>query len=451
MLSDAEVSNAKTISFTGTILFCISPYISEVVVWEPSFHFLPGLLFILLVLVCVQQYAHTGRKKYALFAALGYFLSTFALEIFYITPWLVLTFGLYYRQQPKYGQPVFRGILKYFFLPTILLFLAHLVEYRLFYGSWVAHISSDNKVAISMASFGKPAKYLFHLLFLGRFFPHNVKQAVYAYCDSFVGVFTFYTLIGLAFIYIALRFTRMSGKAKVASLLFAWMVITLLLLIPLWFQDLLLVLQDRYTYFTDAFFYMLIAIMVSFITARYVATALIAVFALANLRFTILVSRYWGKSARVITGLLNSVPDERRRTILLLNLPQSMHGVAMIGAEKESEFELMHDLLRPNKVLQTKVHDVQAYNMETPADGAHVTVLNDSTIKVTLNQWGTWWWYETKGGRSYENEDYKLDLTDPGHEYQLTLKKPATGFLLLYQVGDTWKAVDWSKEGVEQY
>lgn len=441
--------NAKLLSFTGAALFCISPYCSEVVVWEPSFHYLPGLLFILLQLLWVQRYAHTGQRKYAVFAGIIYLVSTFALEIFYIVPWLVLSFALYYRQQDAYGKPVFRGILKYFFLPAILLFIAHLVEYRLFYGTWVAHISADNQVSISLTSFGKPIKYLFHLLFLGRFFPHNVKQSIYGYCDSMVGISTFYFLVITSHAYMVYRFRRFEGKAKMASLLGVWALITLLLLVPLWFQDLLLVLQDRYLYFTAAIFYMWFVVLVSLIPRSSVSAVIIGLFALANLRYAIQVSRYWGKSEKVIAGLLNGIPGTSR-TMLLLNLPQSMHGVAMIGAEKESEFKLMHDQLMPGKAIHTKVYDVQAYNMETPTDGAHVTVLTDSTAKVTLNQWGTWWWYETKGGHGYDNEDYNLNLTDPGHEYIITLKKPADKYLLLYQVGDQWKMVDLSKKGVEQ-
>jgi hypothetical protein len=122
----------------------------------------------------------------------------------------------------------------------------------------------------------------------------------------------------------------------------------------------------------------------------------------------------------------------------------------MIGAEQNSEFRLMHDVLLPAEKTNTAVYDAMAYNMATPDDGANVVVANDSTIKVTLNQWGTWWWYGMKGGNSYENDSYKLNLQDPGHWYELTLKHPAGEYLLLYQQGSQWKTVDMGKKGVEQ-
>ena len=127
-----------------------------------------------------------------------------------------------------------------------------------------------------------------------------------------------------------------------------------------------------------------------------------------------------------------------------------MHGIAIIGSEPESEYKLMHDLLLPESKIRNKVYDGLSYNMETPEDGANTKVLNDSMVRVTLNQWGTWWWYEAHGGRSYENEDYKLNMIDGGHFYELTMKHPASQYLLLYQVGDKWHAVDMSKRDVDQ-
>jgi len=222
------------------------------------------------------------------------------------------------------------------------------------------------------------------------------------------------------------------------------------LVLPLWFGDLLLVTADRYSYFTCAFLYMLLSVLAAFITIQYIRVGMLAMYVLANLRFAIQVSRYWNKSARVVYSLLHNLPDARNKTMILLNLPQSMHGVPMIGAEKNSEYKLMHDLLIPEKPLTNTVYDALAYNMLTPTDGAHVNVVNDSTIKVTLNQWGTWWWFETRGANGYWTSDYKLNLRDPGHWYELTLRKPADQYMLLYSVGDQWKIVDMSNKNNEQ-
>lgn len=449
LLNDFGAENSGEISFAGASLFCLSPYISEVIVWEPAFHFLQGLLLILVCLLCAQKFINTGARKYAIWTSLIYFLSTYSLELFYVTPWLVMIMGIFYSYHPAY-EKIASKVMLWVFAPMLLLFLARLVAFRLVYGDWVSRIGSGTVSAVQLASFGKPAKYLFHLLFLGRFFPQETRQRVYDFCDSITGIVLFYGLIIAICGYIFAQFGKMSGKGKFISLLFGWTLITLMLLIPLWFEDILLVIFDRYTYLTSAFLYMLVAAVISLISFRYVTLGIAAVYALVNLRFAIMVSRYWGKAYRVDHGLLTKLPEPDNKLVILLNLPESMHGVPMIGSEKESEFKLMHNLLLPGTMINNTVYDALSYNMVTPEDGAHVTVINDSMIRVTLNQWGTWWWYAGKGGYSYQNENYKLNLIDGGHFYEMTLKKPAQDYLLLYQVADRWKVVDINKKNQEQ-
>jgi hypothetical protein len=110
----------------------------------------------------------------------------------------------------------------------------------------------------------------------------------------------------------------------------------------------------------------------------------------------------------------------------------------------------MYNAIMPEK-LTNEVYDVEAFYMSSPADGAHVTVIDDSTIRITLNQWGTWWLYYGMGATSYENKDFKVNMKDAGHWYELTLKHPANEYLLLYVAGDKWQAVDWDKKNIDQY
>ncbi len=441
LLNDSGVKNGGAIASVGVLLFCITPYASEVIVWEPSFHFLQGLLLMLVVLVCVQRALQTSRPVYGRIALVVYLLSLFSLEIFYITPWLVLSTGMFYHFDRKPGQMNLSLVLKYFFIPMLALFVLRITGYRLAYGDWVSRIGAGSVSAIQWDWFGKPAKYLFHLLLMGRFWPEDLRQKVYAVCDSMPGLILFYGIVTGISGRIFSVFGKMGGKGRVASLLFIWMMMALLLLVPLWFASDMLVVYDRYTYFAGAFFYMLVAVVGSMIAIRFFSCLLLAVVLAINVRYNIKVVRMWSKSYHVVNNLLSTIPDDRNKIMLLLNVPQCMQGAPMIGAEKNSEFKLMHDLLIPDKLLTNTVYDVLAYNMLTPQDGAHVDVINDSMIKVTLNQWGTWWWLETRGGYSYRTTDYKLDLKDPGHWYELTLRKPANQYLLLYNVGDEWREV----------
>jgi hypothetical protein len=191
-------------------------------------------------------------------------------------------------------------------------------------------------------------------------------------------------------------------------------------------------------------------LLVSRMVNKYIAITLLGIYALLNLWFTIKVNLYWKHSAYIINRLLHDLPAPGNKTIVLLNLPENMNGVPMIGAEPEGEYKSLREIFVDNNT-PNKIYDASSYNMTTMEDGAHVMVINDSVIHVTLNQWGTWWWYDGHGGRSYENGDYKLNMVDAGHWYELTLKHPADQYLLLYEAGSLWKPVDINKKDQDQY
>lgn len=450
LLADSGVKSAAIIALTASVLFCITPSAAEVVVWEPSFHYLQGMLLILLVLNITVSYVHSSKKILPWLIAVVFLLSTFSLEIFYITPWLVITLGIFYRLNDTVDRSTLRRLFLFVFLPLVALFLLHLVVFRLYYGTWVAHIGNNAVSNALQLGLGKPAKHLFHTLLLGRFWSDGFRKTVYAASDSMAGIIVFYLFVVASCGFIVMHLRHIKGKLLAASLLWVWTLITLALLVPLWFGDALLIIYDRYTYFTNAFVFCLVALLISAVPKASVRIGLVIVYLLINMRYTIQLSRYWMKSERVISSLFNTFPNRTDKTIVLLDLPQTMHGAAMIGAETESEFRMLYNGLHPDQPINSPVYDAMAFNMDTPNDGAHVKVINDSTIEVTLNQWGTWWWYAMNGGDSYSNAAYRVNMKDVGHVYQLTLKRPASDYLLLFQQGGRWRVVDMHRRD-EQY
>lgn len=448
LLVDAGIKNARSTVLCGILFFNISPALSEVIVWESSYHFLQGLLLMLGVIRLSQLYYYTHNRNYAWLAGLVFLLATFSLEVFYLTPWLVLALAVYYKSNNKTAA---KEIITFIFLPCLLLFLGHLILFHQVYGSWVAHIGEKPFQEKDALAFNKPWKHLFHLLLLGRFWDTSWKENVYDVLDIRWVSTALSIGVAVVFILLTVPFAKKSQIGRVIALLLVFVAGHLCLLQPLWFQSSFIVVYDRYTYCASAFVFMLVAVLGCQLRLRYVTGIIAFCFLLLNLRFTILVSRMWMKSERVITGLLATFPAESKKTVVLLNLPQTLQGVPMIGAGKESEFKLMHDQLRLGSLSPQKVYDGVAYNMITPTDGAHVKVIDDSTLTVTLNQWGTWWWYEMRGANSYENADYRLDMVDVGHWYKLVLKHPNNEYLLLFQVGNAWKTVDMSKKDVDQY
>jgi hypothetical protein len=449
LFTDAGIPAAANISLTGTILYSICPHISEVVVWEPTYHYLQAMALLLLILICVQRYFKMADSKYIWLALLCYTMSLFTLEYFYVTPLFILVLGLYYRNDLHFDKKLFTNIATRLILPSILLAAGRTWLFKLLYGGWISRVGG----ATLMQSFNdyivKPPRYVFHIIFLGRFFPHEVRQKVYAFCSSATGLLIFYGIFIALCLFIVLRYRSFGNRGKAAVLIFLFTILAMGIVLPMWFPELQLVSMDRYTYMLCAFIYMFIALMASNIPKRYLAFAVVAVIGLVNLRYTIQVNRYWMKSARINNHLLDSYTIADDKITLLLDQPENMHGVPMIQATTGGEFKLMYNLLR-NGHINGKVLDITSLNMETPGDGVYATVLNDSTIKITANQWGTWWWYDGFGAGDRQNEFYKVHFPD-GHWYELTLRKDPSKYRLLYQVGGEWKTVDWSKKNQDQH
>jgi len=387
------------------------------------------------------------HAKYVWWAAILFFLSTYSLEIFYLTPLFVFALITYYRVALGTDKIISKKALLYFLLPEVFLFAMHLVVLKLIYHSNIAHIGTFNPSADYLY---KPLKYTFHILFLGRYFPDKLRYKIYSWCELKSVLIIFYSLLILATGYIVFRFRKMEKQWKAAVLLLVWIGIPMCMLLPIWFPQSFIVQYDRYTYLLNAFAYMLFALIAFLVFKKFVALVILFLYGLVNIHFTISLNRYWNQSERVIHNLLYHFPATDNKTVLLLDLPESLKGIPMIGAEEEQGFKEMYNLLTPNNVNNT-VYDVMAYYMVTPSDGAHVTVINDSTVRVILNQWGTWWLREHLGGGSYQTKDYKVNMIDVGHYYDLVLKKPNQQFELLYQTGNgDWHKVNW-KLNTDQY
>ena len=129
-------------------------------------------------------------------------------------------------------------------------------------------------------------------------------------------------------------------------------------------------------------------------------------------------------------------------------MPHFMNGLFIIPANPQNEAQLIRNLLYRPKI-DYELIDVCANNILSVNDGAHVTVINDSTLHIDLNQWGTWWWYNDLGATDMEHPYFSRKMKEYG--YDLILKGNPNNYLLFYQVGNRWKEVDWTKKNIDQF
>ena len=448
LLLDTGIRSYASISLMVSLLFAISPYNTEVVVHEPCLHYTFGFLLLLLPLIWMQRYFRNARPRYLWWSVLLYIPASYSLEIFYLTPWLVLSLALFYRYALQMDKVILKRTAIFFLLPSLVIFAIHIVVLRAYTGSTMSHGVSSSITVLFDGFCNKVLKYIFHVLFMGRFVVNDTRQLIYHYCESVGTHPLFHVGFVAAFLYVLYKFRKTRPRLKLISLLTIWSLLFIALVSPREFPTGQLVALDRYVYFMTPFIYLAIALL--FVGKFRVVGMLLFVAGISvSLYLLIKVNRYWAESQKVVTGLMNSFPATGNKIVLLLNPPENMEGIPMIGSDKHSVFGLSYELMRQKKIAG-QLYDVASYNMTAADNGAHVNVLNDSVIKVTLNQWGTWWWFYFHGATSYDNEHFKLDMRDVGHWYELTLHKPADQYLLLYSVGERWKIVDMTKKDVDQ-
>ncbi|XZF13208.1 hypothetical protein ACTHGU_15580 [Chitinophagaceae bacterium MMS25-I14] len=451
LLNAAAINNAQRTAFFCGLLYAVCPYVSEVVVWEPSFHYLQAVCFILLILRCTQLYILWQRTAYVAAALVLYFISTFTHELFYLTPWFVLGLALCYRCILNYDKVVFVKILKVQFVPMLLIFGLHLVIFMTIYGRRISHVGTGLLDNPWQSYAIKIPFYAFHLSVLGRMWQEAPKQEVYTLLRTPAGALAVYGVLALLTVWPLLRFKKLSVYNKLIYCLWAGLILSVLIYVPMWIPDNHIVTGDRYTYLMHVFWIPIVVMLVGKINnqrAQRVAFALIACIYVA---VTFHVNLRWKQAADIVSSIEGQLKPTPGNIGLMLSIPTSLDGIPLLGASPDGEVRLMHNLLfAPG--LKDSLLDVASYNMLDVKDGTHVNIMDDSTIRIFINRPEAEWCRNYVVELfSYETAFYRMHPHPGNNSYDVILKRPLSDFVLYYQVGDRLKIANPALKNVDQY
>jgi hypothetical protein len=459
LLATSKINHARLIAISAALLYCITPYNTEVIVNDHCSSYIPSYLLVISGLLCVQNFIYSGKAVYAYLSGFLYVLSCFCIEVFYLTPFFAITMAWYYWRGAGLEKKVFSRIMAYFVLPQFVVFAGYLALLYKVTHHIVAHRVNEHIGNIQFDFLSNSPKRLFHAILFGRFFPEHFKNTLYDFFDGKTGMTLFgVATVGCCAYIIAVWLKKNAGlTAKLVSLFLTWMLFILVLTASSYFPRLYYAAFDRYLYFILPVVFVLIALLLSRFRPFAAGMTILALYCLTNLLLLIKMNNYWYHSSKIISGLVKKFPVHGSgKTVLLLNPPESLNGVLMVGAkplsfyDPFSAFKLMYNFEEEHKITDV-TGDIVSFNMIHPGDGAHVRVINDSTMNVTLNQEGSRWWQYYQAPYNGEISIYRLNVVDVTRWYQLTLKRPASEYILLYTVGDNWKTVDWSRKNVDQY
>ncbi len=436
LLRDSRLPRYAEIAFAAAALFCVSPYVSEVIVWEAAFHFLQGMLLLLLQLLLLRGQLHERRN--AAIAICLFALSAFSLELFYLTPLLGAALCAYYRMALGWDKGKVRRALLLIVLPQAGILLLRLLAARLWLGvdsGRLGNVFSEQPITYFLV---KPPECFFHLLG-GRFLRQGWRDAVYSACSSYAGAGIFYGTLAALCLFILLRFRSMRRAGQIASLLAVGLLHGLALISPLWFPQRLLITGDRYLYVLLPPFAALLALGGScLIPGKLLRRALFIILLSAQAALTLMLNGVWGRAVQLTDTLQQSLTDAPDRITILLNSPASLLGAPMIGAGDDGEAKLMHNLLYTSQ-LRGQIWEAPALHLLVPNDSIFIQRLDNRTIRVRQLHPGAFWQWGPDVARSYSREAYAFWTDDAACCYTLRLNGPPSGYRLLYHQEGRWR------------
>ena len=320
--------------------------------------------------------------------------------------------------------------------PFALLVGVYMVMSSLIIGEAVGHYDIDVAALNPIALASTELKYLFKVVLLSRFWSFPDQTAVYSVLDSAIAG-SLFLLVSVALV--ILLFKRdLAPRARMTIFAFGSAALLLLPVAHLYFYYLQFSENDRYSYLALAMFSMGLVSLLNPGKTR-LRTAIAVVFLGLNCFLALTLAGYWNTSARIHDQMLSTFPKTMNNKYIALNTPDNYKGIYMfrnIGGSTAIEEPLHLFAGREN----ITVIDAVQYNMATPSDGVTAVFQDSSTVKLTFNQWGTWWWRNGMGASPVSNN--LLDVSPQGQDCIVELSSKLSDYTLTYFDGEEWQILE---------
>lgn len=383
--------------FFGCLFFLLAPVQAETVIWKAALHYLTGVAIIFGILHWLLSYLRQPKKKYVFAILCLYLIATFTLEIFYLTPAFVLIILLSLRWANSISKQQFKKAFTIIFLSLVAIWLLHLFTYHFVYHKWVAHYELDLETAFTFQNiFGKINKYFIHIFLMEYLWPHEWQMKAYTLAESLPATIITACFFATCLALWLFRFKKLAAPSKAMIVLLAMGLVSFVLILPMWFSDILVLRNDRYYYLPSVFLFMLMGVIIGNIKLSKLSYTLAIIYLLFNIVATENIVWKARASAKVFWGMINHFKWFDAPQVFLLNLPNNFEGIGIIPADSPSNFNA-HLKVFGKDTLKGSVVDVSSYNMTQYHNGAHVVVQDSTHMLITLNEWGGWWWYRSFG------------------------------------------------------
>ncbi len=440
ILKSSEISSSVAIAFFSTLLFLLSPYQAEPVVWVVCIHYLLTTIFLLSALHSFFNYTESTKKFWIAAYYLFFIMGLFALEIALIFP-LIVFFLIWLAPAKIFNGNSTWQLQKIFVAPVIAATIIYFLLNQWAFGSAVGHYGADTHLNFDlMLIVPNFIKYILKFLAFSQFFSHAWRAGIYTFIEQPLVVWlSFFLLVTLA-VYLLKRWNSLRSEWKIAALFFLFFSIGLAPVINLFFSYILYNEGDRFSYFASLFFFpfLLLSLHALMPKWKYIFIAGYLFFSVKFLRFN---TESFHNSGKIVRSLIEDFKWNDMQRIYILNIPDNFRGAYTYRSfGNSSSFAETLKLMQKADVVDKTV-EILHYNVATPNDSVFVEIIDEATLKLTFAQWGNWFWKDGIGALSYKTSDYKVEIDEWGHSYNITFYKKPLDAVYLYEVRGKWKEV----------
>lgn len=439
LFSRLNILKGKWIAWSGSLLFLLSPYQTETLVWYACVHYLLCSVFVLLALRSFTDYLERGKAHYVISFYVWFVLSVFTLEIGFGLPLLVGAFALLLPLNGYKSQQ--RGkLLALFTVPSIAVVAAYFLLIKLTRGTMAGHYGAATHFNMDpYLLIGNFSKYCGKVFGLSAFWSYEKRMALHGVFEN--KAWTWVVLPGMA-LTVGLLFAfrhRLSAKVRLLIILFLAFGFALAPAVNLYYNGLTLIEGDRFTYLASVFGYMFLTLALVTLIPR-LGTLLVFVTLVINLHYLRINAVSWKSNKEVSEALLKSFNWRAAPRIYLLVTPDNYRGAYMFRSFATDDYFSRRLDLQYGTLIEPNVINVLQYNMQSKSDGISVQRLTDNDLKLSFNQWGNWWWYSSVGAGNYETPDYSVTI-GAWNVATIHFKNKQPGTVYLYQKGEAWQQV----------
>lgn len=432
------------LGFIAAVLFLISPYQTEVLLWNPRMlNYTLATGFYILSFYFLTNYFFSGKRNHNFLFHIFFLLAIFSFESPLFFPLAIGFIYIFYRF-------AFAGIIstkKFFvavFFPQWLMIAGYFLACRFWLGAWIVHYGASTHLLFSIPLFvTNYVKYFAKFFLFYRYLPSgrgNLLHSMHININnSVVAIILFIIALALLSSAVYYFFKKKRTEMFLCAMLFFTFCISLLPVINLDTTFVGGIISDRYGYLPSVAFYLLLVALVHLLFEK---LEKIVFASLIILCFVLLSSTFpaWNDANKLTQGLVKNFEPylNTNKKIYVLNLPDNKNWVLSFRGGFEEYYALKFQ-----KNFNGNFNIIASFFETGNNDSVMVERKSENEFMVRSFDNGKRFLYSGLWAKSYSNDEYEVKFNEECSAYRLHFFSPPANSLLVYCAGDKWRAVSF--------